>query len=238
MPVWWHLVAAALWGGVLTLERRAFLQAMASRPIVAGTVMGLLLGDGLTGLSVGVVFELLHLGTAALGAATPEHDTLPAVAAAALAPGLAHHQGGAATPAMWAVAILCTAPLGRLGRVLESALDRRARRYLGRAQKAVLEGNIPFAVRQNLKAMWLPFTAFAALSALGAGAGLVLGESWPLVPPHLLTALSFAFPALGVLAAGLAVQGSHARDQLLWGGFGATAMLIAVEGLALFGRSR
>ena len=53
-----HYVAAAgAWGGLLALERRAFLQAMLSRPLVAATGMGLLLDDLPSGLFVGLLLE-------------------------------------------------------------------------------------------------------------------------------------------------------------------------------------
>src|SRR5438270_2150466 len=91
-----HLSLAGLWGGLLALERRAFLQAMFSRPLVAATGMGLLLEDVQSGLFVGVLLELFHLGAANLGAALPENDTLSATCVAAAAAAMAQGSGGAA----------------------------------------------------------------------------------------------------------------------------------------------
>ena len=87
---WPHVALAGAWGGLVRLERRAFLQAMFSRPLVAATGMGLLLGDAALGLYVGMVLELFYLGTASLGAALPENDTLAATRH--------HRRGGAAWP--------------------------------------------------------------------------------------------------------------------------------------------
>ena len=46
---------------LLGLDRTAALQIMISRPLVAGPLVGLLLGDALTGLTVGMLLELLWL---------------------------------------------------------------------------------------------------------------------------------------------------------------------------------
>src|SRR3954452_15353355 len=100
------VLIASAWGGILAVERRAFLQAMFSRPLVAATGMGLLLDDLPAGLYVGMVLELSFLGGASLGAAQPATDTLAATCAAAAAACLATNNGAASTPAIWSLCIL------------------------------------------------------------------------------------------------------------------------------------
>src|SRR5688500_1569478 len=114
-----QLLVAALWGGLVSLERRAFLQAMLARPLVAGTVMGLLLGDTLGGLYTGMLLELFHLGSANLGAALPENDTLAATGTAAAVAVMASTLDGHSSPAMWSLGILLFAWLGRSGRWMD-----------------------------------------------------------------------------------------------------------------------
>ena len=41
-----HVALAGIWGGLLAFERRACLQAMFSRPLVAATGVGLLMAPG------------------------------------------------------------------------------------------------------------------------------------------------------------------------------------------------
>ena len=89
MDPWLEITLSGLLGGLLALERRAFLQAMFSRPLVAGTGMGLLLGDLPAGLAVGTVLELFHLGSANLGAALADNETLAATGTTAFAAALA-----------------------------------------------------------------------------------------------------------------------------------------------------
>src|SRR5260370_10124980 len=100
MVVWSDVAFAGLLGGLLAVERRAFLQAMFSRPLVAGTGIGLVMDDLSSGLYVGLVLELFHLGSANLGAALPENDTLAATGVASAAAGVAGGTGGSPPPTL------------------------------------------------------------------------------------------------------------------------------------------
>lgn len=208
------VVLTGIWGGLLALERRAFLQAMVSRPLVAASVTGLLLEDALAGLMVGVVFELLHLGSASLGGAHPDHDTLPAVSAAALAAGVSFASGHQATPAVWAFSILTCAPFGRAGLLLENRLDARARRYYGRALDAAKLGDLRKVARQNLLAMWPQFVFYGLICGAAAAAGPFVGTVVRELPLPVLRGLAWSFPAMGIATAAMAVRGSHAPRRL------------------------
>lgn len=219
-----QVVATAVWGGLLALERRAILQAMVSRPLVAGVVTGLLLDDVPAGLFVGALFELVHLGGASLGGAHADHELLPTVTGVALAAGVGRALGLDASPAAWTVGVLVAAPLGRAGLRLEQRLDQRARKYYGRALTAVDEQNLRKVARQNLRALWPQFV-FVAL-ACGAAVLLApaLGHAVARLPAPVLRGLAWAFPALGAAAGGLAVQGSHAARRVALGALGAATV--------------
>jgi len=208
------VLMTSVWGGLMALERRAFLQAMVSRPLVAATVTGLLLEDVLAGLYVGLVFELLHLGGASLGGAHADHDTLPAISGAALAAGMGQASGSDATPAMWALAILVCAPFGRAGLLLENRLDARAARYYGRALTEVDAGNVRAVARENLKAMWPQFVFYGLICGAAAAAGPMFEVVETRLPLAVLRGLAWAYPAMGVAAAAAAVHGSHAPKRL------------------------
>lgn len=62
------LLPVALLGGLLGLDVVSFPQAMLSRPIVAATAAGALLGDPAGGLLIGAVLELIALETLPFGA--------------------------------------------------------------------------------------------------------------------------------------------------------------------------
>jgi PTS system mannose-specific IIC component len=83
-------------GGISLLagiDRTAAMQFMVSRPIVAAPVTGLVLGEPLVGLQVGVLIELLWLGRLPVGAAIPPDDTQIAVGGTALAIIMGHWTG-------------------------------------------------------------------------------------------------------------------------------------------------
>lgn len=221
-PVVW----TGIWGGLMALERRAFLQAMVSRPLVAATVTGLINHDFRAGLYVGLVFELLHLGGASLGGAQADHETLPAVTGAALAASSGETLGSDATPALWALAILTAAPTGWGGRALEKRLDERARKYFGRAVTATDAGELARASRQNLRAMWPQFVFYGLLCAAAAVAGPLLSHLERQLPLPLLRGLGWAYPAMAAVAAAAAVHGSHAKGRYALAAFAAGAVAV------------
>ena len=236
MIVWTHVLLAGVWGGLLALERSAFLQAMFSRPLVAATGTGMLLDDLPSGIFVGLVFELFYLGGVSLGGARPEHETLPAVTAAAAASAIANASQGQGTPAMWTLGILLCAPLGRVGALLERAIDQRAAKYQTRAQASADAGELKRAVRQNIRAMWPHFVGFGLLSASAALIGyLILAPIESSLPLPILRGLAWAYPAMASVAAAVAVHGSRTRAAVKISLVAATAVIAASAAVAILG---
>lgn len=234
MVVWTHVALSGLWGGLLALERRAFLQAMFSRPLVAATGMGILLDDVPSGLFVGMLLELFHLGAANLGAALPENDTLAATCCAAASAALGSSCGGS-TPALWSLSILLFVGMGRVGRTLDRALERYSTRLLGRAVLDAEHGDLTRAVRQNLWGMWPHFVCFALATASCAVIGYLLAPLVQRLPLNGLRGLAWAFPAMASVAAAIAARGSHAKRAALYAGT-AAAVVTVLAAFATFGR--
>lgn len=223
----WNLAAlTAVFGGLLALERNAFLQAQFSRPLVAATATGLLLEDLTSGVFVGLVFELFFLGSASLGGAHPEHELLPSVSGAAFASSLAHASGTDGTPALWTIAILVCAPLGHVGLRVEWALDRRAVRYPNRLLENFDPQQLRRAARLNLKAMWPHFVVFGLVAGAMVLLGHLSGRFVAHVPLSGLRGLAWAYPAMASVAAAVAVHGSHARAAAPLAAFAAAAVTI------------
>ncbi len=236
MIVWSHVLLAGVWGGLLALERSAFLQAMFSRPLVAATGTGLLLEDLPSGVFVGLVFELFYLGGVSLGGSRPDHETLPAVAATASSAAIAAASGAEGTAAMWTLGILLCAPLGRVGALLERAIDVRAARYYSRAQASADAGQLKRAVRQNIRAMWPHFVGFGLLSSAAALIGtLVLVPIELHLPTPILRGLAWAYPAMASVAAAVAVYGSRTRSAVKIAIGAATGVVTAAALLAMLG---
>jgi mannose/fructose/N-acetylgalactosamine-specific phosphotransferase system component IIC len=232
MLAWTQVSLAALVGGLLALERRAFLQAMLSRPLISSTLTGALLGDLSSGLFVGMVLELFHLGSASLGASLPENDTLAATGTAAAAAAMTSVNIGS-TPAMCSLAILVFAPLGPAGRTLDRKLDRYAGRLARSAAQFAEEGDLRRAVRQNLWGMWPFFTAHGTVTALCFVAGGVLSHFMDRLPLELLRGLAWAYPAMASVGAAIAVRGSHARRAYLVAGVAAVVVIVVTTVLPL-----
>ena len=234
MSVGWTQVAlAGLWGGLVAVERKAFLQAMFSRPLVAATVMGMLLNDVPSGLFIGMVLELFHLGAANLGASLPDNDTLSATCTAAAAATMAAATGAGSTQALWSIAILVFLPLGRAGRVADRMLEGYMARLARVAMASAEAGNLSRAVRQNLWGMWPHFIVYGAVASLCALLGFFIGPLVAQLPLDLLRGLAWAFPAMASVAAALAAQGSHAKRAPLYSGLGALVVILVVILLTL-----
>lgn len=232
MGGWAQLLVVGLYGGLLALERRAVLQAMFSRPLVAATGMGILLGDPTTGLWVGVLLELFHLGGAALGAALPEHETLSATTTSAAAILMAG--GAGASPAMWTLSILLCGGAGSLGRWMERRLDADTARHALTASTRAEHGALGKAMRQNIWALWAPFLAFGVVTAAFGALGLLLHPLVTGLPESLEQGLTWAYPAMLSVAAACGVRGSRARASGLWGTIGGIA--VALMAVALWVR--
>ena len=225
---WSQVLLAGLWGGLVAVERKAFLQAMISRPLASATVMGLLLGDLRAGLFIGMLLELFYLGTANLGASLPENDTVSATGTAAAAATMAAATGAGSTQALWSIAILVFLPLGRAGRVADRMLEGYMARLARVAMASAEAGNLSRAVRQNLWGMWPHFLVYGLVAALCALLGFFIGPLVERLPLDLLRGLAWAFPAMASVAAALAAQGSHAKRAPLYAGLGATLVTLVV----------
>lgn len=81
------LVSLLLWGTLVGLDLVSIPQAMISRPLVAGTVAGWLVGDIEAGLRVGVLLELFALDVLPVGAVRYPDYGPATVAAVVLAAG-------------------------------------------------------------------------------------------------------------------------------------------------------
>ncbi len=83
--MWLELAAVSFWGGIVAMDTTAALQIMISRPLIASSVTGLILGDFQSGLFIGIFLELLWINELPVGAARFSEGNIGATAAAAIA---------------------------------------------------------------------------------------------------------------------------------------------------------
>lgn len=94
----WQLACLLCWGTLAGVDLVTFPQALLSRPLVVGAGTGLLIGDPVTGLQVGLVLELFALDVLPVGASRYPDYGPGLVGAVVLASGGAlHHNLGVAT---------------------------------------------------------------------------------------------------------------------------------------------
>jgi mannose/fructose/N-acetylgalactosamine-specific phosphotransferase system component IIC len=97
------LLPAAVLGALLGLDVVGFPQAMISRPLVAATIAGAFAGDPERGLTIGVVLEMIALGTLPFGA-----SRYPEWGSASVVGGVLYAQGASAPVGQLALAVLAT----------------------------------------------------------------------------------------------------------------------------------
>ena len=134
------LLPIALLGGLLGLDVVSFPQAMISRPLVAATLAGTLIGHSLSGLLVGAALELIALETLPFGASRyPEWGSAAVVGGAIFATHPSHPAGAME---MSMIAALSTAWVG--GWTMVKLRERNA--YWAARRRAALDAGARGAV--------------------------------------------------------------------------------------------
>jgi mannose/fructose/N-acetylgalactosamine-specific phosphotransferase system component IIC len=198
------LLTLVLLGGVLALDGTSVLQTMASRPLVAATLGGWVVGDPTSGLFVGMVLEAIYLGILPAGGAQfPETGPASLIAGATAA--------GLPGPGSLAIALMVGLVWAQVGAVSISLLRRVNGRFVPRPQ----EGPVTAleVERIHLAMVGLDFVRGMALTGLAlvtARLGLAVAAGhWPLdyAPTVGIIALGTAVP-LGTFLKGLGDSGS------------------------------
>ncbi len=203
----------SLLGGILCLER-VTLQLMISRPVVAGPMVGLVLGEPHGGLISGALVELLWIDRLAVGAYVPPHDTIVAVLVTAGAAiggrGLGH-----SSMEMMAFSVLLYLPAGILAQRMEVWVRHHNDGLVRETLEEVKAGNIRAVSRNHLRAIlrtWLLSTAFIFVAAL---AGLFFTQfAFPALPSSVLRMLHYIYFFLPLLGIGVALNTIQHRGAI------------------------
>ncbi|HEU5171737.1 MAG TPA: PTS sugar transporter subunit IIC [Gemmatimonadales bacterium] len=172
MPEPLALVGVLAWGTLVALDLVSVAQTMIARPLVAGGVAGLLLGDVGAGLRVGALLELFALDVLPVGAARyPDHGP-GTVAATVLAAGAPWELtlGLAGTLAL-VLALLGGWSLQLLRRGNARAIQQRAAALAAGESRAIRRLQYGGLARDALRG--------ALLTALGVAAAELVGRLHP-----------------------------------------------------------
>ncbi len=206
-----------LLGVWVALDGTSLGQFMVSRPLVAGTLAGFVLGDPGTGLLVGAILEVAHLGDLPAGGARlpePGPGAVPAVWLAVAAGGGTGVAAGVALGAAWSL-------LGGASLVL-------LRRLNGRLTRTVADGSSD--PRGLALRFWGCLALDAGRGAILVGSGLVaagyLARALPPGAAHGFGTGELLLLLPGALAAGALLRGwSPSRRRVLLLGVGAAGGL-------------
>lgn len=213
--------AVVVLGGLLSLDRTALVQTMASRPLVGATAAGYLLGEPLLGLTSGLLLELLWLMELPVGGWVPPDESVSGVLAGVFA---------AAAPEIWgpearaACGVLLAVPAGLACRWLDVGVRHWNGRLLARVHRDLGAGRLPGLARAQWAGALRFLAAGAGATAVGAAAGTWLLTTWATrLPPQagsVLALLQALLPVLGVGAvlAGLGVRRHGVAFVAGWAG--------------------
>ncbi len=221
---WEALLLVTAWGTMVGVDLVSVPQALFARPVVAGFIAGVMLGEPVVGLQVGLILELFAFDTLAIGSARyPDlgSATIPAVVAAALlGPGDGSIGLGVALGLV----------LGQIGGVSLEALRRWNGRTIQQVESMLQDG----APRLLGRLQWMGVGRDALRSAILVVVGLGLAGTMPGLPPVIIAAPEITWVAIA--GSGLAgsigllrgvARGSHWR----WFVLGTGAGLLLTGGL-------
>jgi len=172
MTAFIDLIPLALLGGVLGLDVVSFPQAMISRPLIAATLGGALLGQASSGLLLGAALELIALETLPFGASRyPEWGSASVVGGAIFASHPVLPAGAAMSLAM--LSALATTWVGGWTMVklrqLNAVWARRRREGLDAgARGTVIELQLLGLTADLVRGALLTATAYALLAPIAA----------------------------------------------------------------------
>ncbi|MEW6349840.1 MAG: PTS sugar transporter subunit IIC [Thermodesulfobacteriota bacterium] len=208
---------ASVVGAILWLDRFQMLQIMVSRPVVAGPLVGLVLGNVTVGVATAILYELLWIRKPPLGGYIPPDATLASCATTAVAACVAADTGGSASAVVF-LAFMILFPVCFLG----AEADRIHRKVLGWLARTTED-----SLRQTHDRSYV--LGFVCALALGfawavsilfpvtlVGCVLVRGV-WSMLPPsggRVLECAFYVIPVLGV--ADLMAARNSKPDRLLF----------------------
>ncbi|NRY61906.1 PTS mannose/fructose/sorbose/N-acetylgalactosamine transporter subunit IIC [Clostridium beijerinckii] len=179
-------IMLGLLAGIGILDGRIFGQIMLERPIITGALVGLILGDLKTGIIIGAQLELIWMGIAGIGAATPPDVVTGGVLGTAFA--ILSGNGVEVALALAVPIAVLAQSLGVLVRIVNSYFAQKANIY---AKKADFRG---IAIM-----MWIPVLLFFLSTFIPTFLAIMLGA-------NAVTALINSIPK--IILEGLGIAGS------------------------------
>jgi PTS system mannose-specific IIC component len=218
------LTALVLWAIVAGLDLASVLQALLNRPLVAGAVAGVILGDPGAGLRVGAALELFALDVLPIGAARYPDYGAASVAAAVMA---AHQPWVTAL----GPAVLLGLLLAQVGGVSVVAHRRVTAWALRRTAPALDRGDAGVAGRVHLAGLIADLLRSGALAALGLGVATALAPvpHFDLATARALTIVTIAGGFVAAIGGALRRAGTARRIAWFAGGMALGVLVLGLR---------
>ncbi len=212
------ILSIAFAGGIIGLDRTAAGQFMVSQPIVAAPLTGLLLGDAVTGLVIGVILELIWLVDMPVGTFVPADSTVASIFASAVA--ILGSPGGPRMSVL-GFSILLTAALAPI----TIKADQMMRQYNARlgireeASRGMLTGSR--LARVHLSGLGVFFLKFFVLFLVSVPAGIIAVRMFLSMPDVYHRAMELYVKLLPLLGTAIVARKLSMKtlDLFLLGGF-------------------
>lgn len=198
-----------VWATLAGLDLASVLQGLLNRPLVAGGVAGLLLGDPGSGFAIGAVLELFALDVLPVGSTRYPDYGAAAVAAVAFGAWQPWTQG-------LGPAVLLGLLLGQLGGWAVVLHRRLNARMLRRVEDRLDRGEPGLATRLHLIGLAGDLLRSVAQAGLGLGLAVLLRPVAPLDPA---TGRALALVAVGgglMAAVAGALRRAGTAERILW----------------------
>jgi PTS system mannose-specific IIC component len=218
------VLALILWATVAGLDLASVLQGLFNRPLLAGAVAGVIVGDPETGLRIGAALELFALDVLPIGASRYGDYGAATVAAVVLG-----------TARWWGVSLGECVLLGLLlayGGGWTVVVHRRLTMWvLRRAAPALDRGDPGVAVQVHLAGLLSDLVRSAALAGIGMTAAILLRAAPPLdlVTGRALTIVAVAGGFVAVIGGSLRRAGTPRRMAWLAAGIGLGAVGLSLR---------
>jgi len=200
-------------GGLLCLDR-IVLQALISRPVVAGPIIGTLLHDPFIGLITGAFVELIWIDRLPIGGHIAPNESVVAILIAAGSI-LAGQHLGHLSKSLFVFTFLFFLPLGYAGRKIEVFIRHSNNRLSEQVMEDARAGNVRGISRRHLAGLWKIFFGHVALifTALTAGT-VIIRWLYPLLPPIVLEALYYTYFIIPIVGISVALTTIKARGVM------------------------
>jgi len=209
-----EIVLISLIGGLLSIDRAAAFQVMVSRPVVTAPLIGMMLGDVMTGIQAGLIIELLWIGALPVGASVPPDETIVSI----LVPSLAIWQSrltGVEGFHFLALALILTIPLAILAQRLDSRIREKNIASAHAADHFIMEGCIDDVEKECLKGLKRFYLGYSVLIFFS----LLLGAAFfpylhSLLPPFFLKGLERLYYVLPIIGLASLMASTRVKNSI------------------------